>query len=49
MAQRLKSLGQPVTLTVIENLCHGFLCLRGSDQLTAAHDRCVHMLNEALK
>ena len=43
MAQQLKSLGQPVTLTVIENLCHGFLCLRGTDQLTAAHNRCVRM------
>ena len=31
MAQKLKRIGQPVTLTVMEGLPHGFLSLLGSD------------------
>ena len=49
MAQRLKSLGQPVTLTVMENLSHGFLSLMGTDELAAAQNKCILMIKEALK
>ena len=49
MAQRLKSIGQPVTLTVMENLSHGFLCLTGTEQINIAHAKCSAMIKKSLK
>lgn len=48
MAQRLKSLDQPVTLTVMENLSHGYLSLTGTEQLNAAYAKSIAMMKQAL-
>jgi hypothetical protein len=51
MARRLQSLGQPVTLNVVENIPHGFLCLKsaGSDQdLEAGQRLCIEYIKQGL-
>ena len=48
MAQRLKSVDQPVTLTVMENLSHGYLSLTGTEQLNAAYAKSIAMMKQAL-
>ena len=48
LAQRLKSVGQPVTLNVMEGLSHGFLCFTGTDHITAAQERCTLLMKNAL-
>lgn len=51
MATRLQSLGQAVTLNVVENIPHGFLCFKsaGSDQdLEAGQKLCVEYIRQGL-
>ena len=48
MAQRLQSLGQPVKLTVMEKLPHGFLCLAGVDEIQSAQKTAIHHMKLAL-
>lgn len=51
MASRLQSLGQAVTLNVVENIPHGFLCFKsaGTDQdLEAAQRLCVDYIRQGL-
>lgn len=52
MAHRLKSIGQPVTLNVLDNLPHGFLCMvsAGSNvDLSAAQRLCLEYLRKELQ
>lgn len=51
MASRLQSLGQAVTLNVVENIPHGFLCFKsaGTDRdLEAAQKLCVDYIRQGL-
>ena len=51
MAQKLQSVNQPVTLNVIENVPHGFLCFRsaGNDQdLEGGQRLCVSYIKQGL-
>ena len=48
MAQRLKSVGQPVKLTVMETLPHGFLCLTGVDEIQTAQKIAIQQMKETL-
>ena len=47
-AQRLKSVGQPVDLTVLEGISHGFLSLTGAENVTFAQRRCNKMMKNVL-
>jgi acetyl esterase/lipase len=49
MAQRLKSLKQPVTLTVMDELSHGFLNLAGTELIKGATSNCLTLMKNALK
>ena len=51
MAKRLRDVGQPVTLNVMDNLPHGFLCIfsTGNDpDLQAAHKLCLSYLQQGI-
>ena len=51
MAHRLQSLGQAVTLNVVENVPHGFLCFKsaGNDQdLEAGQRLCMDYMRQGL-
>ena len=51
MARRLQSVNQLVTLNVVENIPHGFLCFKsaGSDQdLEAGQKLCVDYIRQGL-
>ena len=50
MAQRLKSVGQPVTLNVMDNIPHGFLnfATTGNSDLQAAFKLCLIYLRQGL-
>ena len=52
MAHKLKSIGQPVTLNVLDHLPHGFLCMvsAGSNvDLSAAQKLCLDYLRKELQ
>ena len=52
MAHRLKVIGQPVTLNVLDNLPHGFLCMVSAGNnidLTAAQKLCLEYLRKELQ
>ena len=52
MAKLLQSVGQPVTLDVIEQVPHGFLCLMSAGknaQLERGQSVCVEHCREGLK
>lgn len=49
MAQRLQAENQPVTLTVMEALPHGFLSLAGVDEVHTAQAKCMTMIKNSLK
>ena len=50
MAHRLQGLQQPVTLNVIDNIPHGFLCFKspGNDDLDAAQKLCINYIKQGL-
>ena len=52
MAHKLKSVGQPVTLNVLDNLPHGFLCMVSAGNnadLTSAQKLCVKYIKNELQ
>lgn len=48
MAQRLQALGQPVQLTVMDKLPHGFLCLTGVDEIQSAQKTAIRHMKDVL-
>lgn len=49
LAQHLQAAEQPVSLTVMETLPHGFLSLTGVEEIHVAHAKCLAIIKNALK
>ena len=52
MAHKLKSIGQPVTLNVLDHLPHGFLCMVSAGNnidLSGAQKLCLDYLRKELQ
>ena len=52
MAHKLKSIGQPVTLNVLDHLPHGFLCMVSAGNnidLSGAQKLCLEYLRKELQ
>lgn len=48
MATRLKSINQPVQLTVLDKLPHGFLCLAASDEVQHGQKIAIQVIKKEM-
>ena len=47
-AQRLRAIDQPVNLTVLDGISHGFLSLTGADNVVQAQLKCTRLMKAVM-